>query len=206
VLYIISFFFGFIGPFPFTSYSHVTSGGPCPRGTSFTLSTLSAPVLLPFVHVLTLRLSLSCTYVETYGNTMGIPMGIFIFCFSSSLLCPCPCPAGCLLVFLVVVLDLMTHPRCRPFFLFPIVTAFFSCCVAVFLHCVLGLSTCFPQEGRLHQYPCLRLMAGSWGLFPRRQIPMLMMMTLRSKVFFARSPLVSLYLAFLALNRLCSGI
>jgi hypothetical protein len=132
---------------------------------------------------------------------MGIP---FIFCFSSSLLCPCPCPAGCLLVFLVDVLDLMTRPRRHPFFLFPIVTAFFPCCVAVFLHCVYGLSTCFPQEGRLHQYPCLRLMAGSYGFFPRRQIPMLM--TLRSKAFFVRSPFVSLYLAFLALNRLFPGI
>jgi hypothetical protein len=140
------------------------------------------------------------------GIPMGIPMGIFIFCFSSSLLCPCPCPVGCLLAFLVVVLNLMKRPCRCPFFLFPIVTAFFLCCVAVFWHCALGLSTCCPQEGQLHQYPCLRLMARSLGLFPRRQVPMLMWMTLRLKVFFVHSPLVSLYLAFLALNRLCPGI
>jgi hypothetical protein len=42
----------------------------------------------------------------------------------------------CLQLFLVVVLDLMTRPRRRPFFLY--VNAF-----------------CFPREGRLHQYPLL---------------------------------------------------
>jgi hypothetical protein len=76
------------------------------------------------------------------------PMGIVIFCFSLSLFCPCPFPVDCL-----AVLDLMKCPRHRPLVLFPIVNAFFLCCVVVFLHCVLGLSTCFPQEGRLHQYP-----------------------------------------------------
>jgi hypothetical protein len=44
----------------------------------------------------------------------------------------------CFQLFLVVVLDLMTRPRRRPFFLY--VNAF-----------------CFPREGRLHQYPLLRL-------------------------------------------------
>jgi hypothetical protein len=96
MLYIISFFFGFIGPFPFTTFSHVTLGGLCPRGTSFTLSTLSAPVLLPSVHVPTLRLSLSCTYVETYWNTYGNTYGnlyfllFLVFALSWSLFCRLP--------------------------------------------------------------------------------------------------------------------
>jgi hypothetical protein len=120
------------------------------------------------------------------------PMGIVIFCFSLSLFCPCPFPVDFLQVFLVVVLDLMTRPRRRPFFLFPIVTAFFLCCVVVFLHCVLGLSTCFPQEGRLHQYPRPGLMVDcSLGLFPRHQIPMLMLTMLTSMAFVVRSPVVS---------------
>jgi hypothetical protein len=111
-------------------------------------------------------------------------MEINIFCFSLSLLCPCPFSLDCLRVFLVVVLDLMTRPRRRPFFLFPIVNAFFLCCVVVFLHCVLWLSTCFPQEGRLHQYPLLPLMVdSSLGLFLRHQIPMLMLTMLTLMVF-----------------------
>jgi hypothetical protein len=156
---------------------------------------------LPSVHVLTLRLSLSCTYRETYENTYGN----FIFCFSSSLLCPCPCPADCPPVFLVVVLDLMIRPCRRPFFLVLIVTAFFPCCVAVSWHCALGLSSCWPQEGRPQQYPRPRLRVGNWGLFPC-QIPMWMLMTLRLKVFFVHSPRVFLFLVLLALNRLCLGI
>jgi hypothetical protein len=121
------------------------------------------------------------------GNPIGIPMGILIFCFSSSLLCPCPCLAYCLPVSSAFVLDLMTRPRLCPFFLIPTVTAFFPCCVAVSWHCALGPSTSCPQEGQPHQYPCPRLMVGNLGLFPRRQIPMWMLMTLRLKVFFVRS-------------------
>jgi hypothetical protein len=118
------------------------------------------------------------------------PIGIVIFCFSLSLFCPCLFPVDCLQVFLVVVLYLMTRPRRRPFFLFPIVNAFFLCCVVVFLQCVLGLTTCFPQEGRLHQYPRPRLMVDcSLGLFLRHQMLMLTMLTLMA--FFGRSPVVS---------------
>jgi hypothetical protein len=61
---------------------------------------------------------------------------IFCFCFSLSLFCPCPFSLDCLQIFLVIVLDLMTRPRRRPFFLYSIVNAF-----------------CFPREGRLHQIP-----------------------------------------------------
>jgi hypothetical protein len=111
-------------------------------------------------------------------------MEIVIFCFSLSLFCPCPFSLDCLQIFLVVVLDLMTHPRRRPFFLFPIVNAFFLRCVVVFLHCVLWRSTCFPQEGRLHQYPPLRLGVDcSLGLFLRHQMPMLMLTMLTLMVF-----------------------
>jgi hypothetical protein len=133
-------------------------------------------------------------------------MGILISCFSLFLLCPCPFLVDCLQAFLVVVLDLMTRPRRRPVFLFPIVSAFFPCCVVVFLHCVLGLSTCFPQEGQLNQYPRLRLMVGSLGLFPRHQIPMLMLTMSKLMVFFIRSHLVSQYPVSLVLNCPCLGI
>jgi hypothetical protein len=150
--------------------------------------------LLPFLYSL-----LQSSFHPSVSSPSGFhspipilkPMGILISCFSLFLLCPCPYLVYCLQAFSVVVLDLMTCPRCRPFFLFPIVSAFFPCCVVVFLHCVLGLSTCFPQEGRLHQYPRLRLMVGSLGLFPRHQIPMLMLTMLKSMVFFVRSHLVS---------------
>jgi hypothetical protein len=175
--------------FPFISYLYTTSGGPCPRGTSFTLFILPAPVVLPSIHVLTLLSSPSCPHSPV---PILKPMGSVIFCFSLSLFCPCPFPIDCLQVFLVVVLDLMTRPHCRPFFLFPIVNAFFLCCVVVFLHCVLGLSTCFPQEGQLHQYPCLPLMLDcSSGLFLQHQLLMLMLTMLTFMVFFRLSPVVS---------------
>jgi hypothetical protein len=97
---------------------------------------------------------------------------------------PGPFPLDCLQIFLVVVLDLMTRPRRRPFFLFPIVNAFFLRCVVVFLHFVLWLSTCFPQEGRLHQYPLLRLVVDcSLGLFLRHQMMMLTLTMLTLMVF-----------------------
>ena len=126
-------------------------------------------------------------------------MGIVIFCFSLSLFCPCPSPVDCLRVFLVVVLDLMTRPRRRPFFLFPIVNAFFLCCVVVFLHCVLGLSTCFLQEGRLHQ-------ERSSGLYLRRRKWTPMSTMLMSMVPVGRSPVVFLFLVFLACYHLFLGI
>jgi hypothetical protein len=120
----------FIGTLPFICYLYVTSGGPCPRGDSFTLFYSLLQLSFPSVHVLTLLSSLSFTYVETYGNRYLL---LFLYLF-----CPCPFSLDCLQIFLVVVLDLMTRPRRRPYFLFPIVNAF-----------------CFPQEGRLHQYPLL---------------------------------------------------
>jgi hypothetical protein len=53
---------------PFICYLYVTSGGPCPRGGSFTLFYFLLQSSFPSVHVLTLLSSLSFTYIETYGN------------------------------------------------------------------------------------------------------------------------------------------
>jgi hypothetical protein len=98
--------------------------------------------LLPFLYSL-LQSSFHPSVSSPSGSHSPVPilkrMGILISCFSLFLHCPCPFPVDCLQAFLVVVLDLMTPPQRCPFFLFPIVSAFFPCCVVVFLHCVLGL-------------------------------------------------------------------
>jgi hypothetical protein len=99
VLYILSLVF--IGTLPFIiCYLYIVSGVPCPRGDSFTLFLLPAPVVLsirpcPHPPVLTLPFSILQ------------PMGIFSLSF------PFPCP------FLFLVLFLMTRPRRRPFSMHP---------------------------------------------------------------------------------------
>jgi hypothetical protein len=55
-------------------------------------SILSAPVVLPSVCVLTLLFSLSCTYIETYGN----PYLLFFLVLALSLSLSCRLPASLL--------------------------------------------------------------------------------------------------------------